>query len=1026
MVRRVFALVAIGCALLIKPDDGPALAQFAQRPDLQGISSQAQAQIAALLSEKASRTGNQRKISSQLVLARRIARREAIASGLSSMFVNLPRVSGNRVVVDVNATITPSLRQWIRQVGIRVVSEDAIARSMRLDLTLDQIESLAAFSEVSSIQPKHEAMTNRMLASSAAPPAARPRTRQIDRVALRAAIMRAVAAQGPGTNVGIRQSEGDAAHKADVARSTWGFDGTGVKIGVLSDGVRGLASAQASGDLGSVTVHGNPEPCSSGSCAEGTAMLEIVHDIAPGAQLFFASAFESITSFASNIRTLRDTYGCDIIIDDVFYFIESPFQDGQASGISSFGGVVAQAVKDVAASGALYLSSAGNAGNLDSGTSGTWEGDFSDGGAVTSPEPGRIHNFGGQNYNQLTSGRSYLNLYWSDPLGQSGNDYDLFVLHSTGSSVIGFSDSVQNGFQDPYEQIRAADFGFSTFPTDSRVVIIKYSGSARFLHLGTFGGRLSIATVGQTHGHAATSATNSFGVAATPAVFPGPSPNPFNASNTVETFSSDGPRRIFFNADGSAITPGNVSSSGGTVLQKPDLTAADGVAVTGSGGFGSPFYGTSAAAPHAGAIAALIKSANLSLTAAQVRSALLGSAIDIHGAGVDRNSGVGIVMADTGVSAVIGPLMAIESPASGASVLQPFTLSGWGIDRNAATGTGVDAVHVYATPSGGSAQAVGVASYGAPRSDIATLYGSRFTNSGFSLSISGLAPGAYTFTAYARSTATGTFNQARSIVATITVPASQPLMALDVPTDESSVGSNFTITGWAVDRAAPSGAGVDYVHAYAYPIAAYNGGVTGGAIFLRQINVGNARSDIAAVLGSQFTNCGFSGSVSTLSPGVYRIYVYAHSTVTGTFNNYSTPVDITVGTSASDPVMYIDQPQSGTVLSATQPFTVAGWSLDRGASSGSGIFDVHVQAFPVLPGPPFFVWSTSSQAGSLGVARSDIANFYGSQFVNSGYNMTVPAGRLPAGTYDLYVFSFCTLVGAGQPCQARITRVTLQ
>ena len=78
----------------------------------------------------------------------------------------------------------------------------------------------------------------------------------------------------------------------------------------------------------------------------------------------------------------------------------------------------------------------------------------------------------------------------------------------------------------------------------------------------------------------------------------------------VETFSSDGPRRIFFNADGTAYTPGNVSSTGGVLLQKPDLTAADGVSVTGVGGFASPFFGTSAAAPHAAAIAALVKSAN--------------------------------------------------------------------------------------------------------------------------------------------------------------------------------------------------------------------------------------------------------------------------------------------------------------------------------------------------------------------------------------------------------------------------------
>ena len=54
---------------------------------------------------------------------------------------------------------------------------------------------------------------------------------------------------------------------------------------------------------------------------KGTAMLEIVHDIAPGAQLFFATGRNGFTSFAQNIRDLR-TAGCDIIIDDFFFFAE--------------------------------------------------------------------------------------------------------------------------------------------------------------------------------------------------------------------------------------------------------------------------------------------------------------------------------------------------------------------------------------------------------------------------------------------------------------------------------------------------------------------------------------------------------------------------------------------------------------------------------------------------------------------------------------------------------------------------------
>ena len=115
-------------------------------------------------------------------------------------------------------------------------------------------------------------------------------------------------------------------------------------------------------------------------------MLEIVHDLAPGAQLFFATAFGSINGFAQNIRNLRAA-GCDIIIDDVFYFVETPFEDGQPAATNTNGGAVIQAVNDVTAAGAMYFSSAGNSGNLNDGTSGTWEGDFVDGGATAAPLP---------------------------------------------------------------------------------------------------------------------------------------------------------------------------------------------------------------------------------------------------------------------------------------------------------------------------------------------------------------------------------------------------------------------------------------------------------------------------------------------------------------------------------------------------------------------------------------------------------------------------------------------------------------
>ena len=109
---------------------------------------------------------------------------------------------------------------------------------------------------------------------------------------------------------------------------------------------------------------------------------------------------------AANILALQAA-GCSIIVDDITYFAEGLFQDG----------IIAQAVNTVVANGAMYFSSAANSGSLDKGTSGTWEGDFLNGGAVTGPiaaggETGNFHNFGTvgspQNFNVLTAHTSFI------------------------------------------------------------------------------------------------------------------------------------------------------------------------------------------------------------------------------------------------------------------------------------------------------------------------------------------------------------------------------------------------------------------------------------------------------------------------------------------------------------------------------------------------------------------------------------------------------------------------------------------
>ena len=629
-----------------------------QQEDDNGIAPSARAQIQALLEEKETRTPAERKIDSQLLYARRMQMGVPVAPGVQTLDVDIPHADDGHVVVDVKANITNRLVLGLS--GMTGEIKQTGNTELQLHVDLDQIEAIAEQPDVLWVGPQQRSFTSRIEAPSASEPrvpAALRRARALE------AFRRGLAAWTPGSlgaglpagfaaqnqtlpgepqNIGSAQgsvsSQADITHRTAVFRGLTGFTGIGVKVGVLSDGVSHLADAQLSGDLGAVTVL----PGQTGAGDEGTAMLELIHDIAPGAQLYFATANTTLLTFASNIRALRAA-GCDIIVDDVLYFVETPFQDGQAPAIvsSTNGGAITQAVKDVTAAGAMYFSAAGNSGNLDAGASGVWEGDFVTGAATAAPvtSAGNFHRFTGvQDFDTLTlAGTGPIGLYWSDPLGASGNDYDLFRLNTAGDTVAASSTNIQDGNDDPYEQITSGT-------ASPRIVIVKKTGAAgRFLHLNTNRGRLSVATTGQIHGHAATSNIFSFGVAAVNA---GSSfPSPFSTSNVVETYSSDGPRRVFYLGDGTPVTPGNVSSTGGAILLKPDIAAADGVAVSGAGGFSSPFFGTSAAAPNAAAIMALIKSQNPGFNQSQLRTALFTGALDIGAAGVDRDSGAGIVMA---------------------------------------------------------------------------------------------------------------------------------------------------------------------------------------------------------------------------------------------------------------------------------------------------------------------------------------------------------------------------------------------
>ena len=146
-----------------------------------------------------------------------------------------------------------------------------------------------------------------------------------------------------------------------------------------------------------------------------------------------------------------------------------------------------------------------------------------------------------------------------------------------------------------------------------------------------FGGQFGLATAGQTHGHSAVA--QAFSVAAVDAALADGGAFTGGPTNPVELFSSDGPRRIFFDSEGTAYTPGKLlfSNGGGERRHKPDITAADGVA-TSVPGFAT-FFGTSAVGAARGRDGRPAQVEQAAHHGTRVRRALTDTALDIEAVG---------------------------------------------------------------------------------------------------------------------------------------------------------------------------------------------------------------------------------------------------------------------------------------------------------------------------------------------------------------------------------------------------------
>lgn len=455
-------------------------------------------------------------------------------------------------------------------------------------------------------------------------------------------------ALGEGS-MGASISQGDKSIQADIARAELCVDGSGVKVGVLSDSYnnlngagRGIASGDLPGKNNPNGYHISVDAVNDDffGADEGRAMLEIVHDVAPGAALAFHTSLGGQSSFANGIRALAQA-GCDVIVDDWKYFAEPFFQDG----------IIAQAIEEVTAQGVAYFAFSGNHARL------SYENEFRPKSITINGEKVTAHNFGKGDVFQrilVPPGRTMtISLQWKDRYASvkpgakgAATDLDIYLLDELASNTVVQSTSNNIGF-DPVELITHTN-STNSFET-LNILITKFSGPSPELIKYVIFNQTSSAIIDEYStmsptivGHSNAASAITIGAANyrnTPA---------FGKSlPIIESFSSAGGVPVFFDVEGKALKQ--------SIRSKPDITAPDGGNSTFFGtdtdGDGFPnFFGTSASAPHAAATAALmLEAAEKQIAPSQIKEVLKTTAVKMND---PSTSGAGLIQADKAVAKV--------------------------------------------------------------------------------------------------------------------------------------------------------------------------------------------------------------------------------------------------------------------------------------------------------------------------------------------------------------------------------------
>ena len=397
-------------------------------------------------------------------------------------------------------------------------------------------------------------------------------------------------------------SEGVALTGASLYQAS-GYTGSGVRVAVIDLGFAGLSDAIAAGVLPSSVI---PVDCAGGECTptnfaleeepHGTAVAEIVHEMAPGAQLYLIKVGDGL-----DLKSAKDyciANGIRVINHSVGWFI-SNFYDGTCWFDNSVC-IADHAYKN----GILWVNAMGNAAMRH------YEATFSD------SDGDRLHNVTpGSNFISLHAGEGdpIIALLTWDAWPATSQDYDLLLFDSS-LNMVASSISVQNGSQPPQEEVvyvtPAAGTYYLAVKNASATSNLRFSIFTFYHDLDPHVASSSLASPADAAGVMTVAAVN----------------YAHWSTGPQESFSSQGP-----------TTDGRM---------KPEISGPDG-----NSSFIYPppegFLGTSAASPHVAGAAALILSNNPTFTVSQLWNFLTSTAIDMGSPGWDPIFGYGRVNLST-------------------------------------------------------------------------------------------------------------------------------------------------------------------------------------------------------------------------------------------------------------------------------------------------------------------------------------------------------------------------------------------